>query len=57
MLWLKYFFAEKFSENIGVFFAQATDSFWKQFIIILVFEKNANFFSPKIGKNGRKLWS
>jgi hypothetical protein len=26
-------------------------------IITLVFEKNANFFSPKIWKNRRKLWS
>jgi hypothetical protein len=49
----KNIFAEKFGENIGVF-SQTTASFCKNVIIKLVFEKNA-IFSPKIGKNRRKL--
>jgi hypothetical protein len=48
-------FAEKFSENIGVFLLKLLLVFAKIVIIILVFEKNANSFaknwekSPKIG--------
>jgi hypothetical protein len=47
-------FAEKFSENIGVFLLKLLLVFAKIVIITLVFEKNANFFaenwqkSPKI---------
>jgi hypothetical protein len=50
---LKLFSPKKLSKNIGVF-AQSTASFCKKFIITSVFEKNA-IFSPKIGKNRRKL--
>jgi hypothetical protein len=49
----KNIFAEKFGENIG-FFAQTTDSFCKNLIITLVFDRKANFFA-KNGKNRRKL--
>jgi hypothetical protein len=40
--------------KILAFFAQTTASFCKDLIITLGFEKNA-IFSPKIGKNRRKL--
>jgi hypothetical protein len=46
-------FAEKFCEKIRVF-AQNKAKLCKNWIIALVFEKNANF-SQKIGKNRRKL--
>jgi hypothetical protein len=36
------------------FFTQTTANFCKKLILTLVFEKNA-IFSPKIGKNRRKL--
>jgi hypothetical protein len=42
-------------KKIGVF-AQTTASFCKKMIITLIFENNA-IFSPKIGKNRRKLLS
>jgi hypothetical protein len=35
------------------FFAQSTATFLQKMIKILVFEKNAKFFPPKIGKNRR----
>jgi hypothetical protein len=46
-----------FAKNGGnwALFAQTTASFCKKLIITLVFEKNAKFFSTKIGKNCRKL--
>jgi hypothetical protein len=46
-------FAKKIGEKIGVF-TQTTASFSKNWIITMVFEKNA-IFPPKIGKNRRKL--
>jgi hypothetical protein len=46
-------FADKFNQNIGVF-AQATVSFCKNCDRNIFFVKNA-IFSPKIGKNSRKL--
>jgi hypothetical protein len=53
----KNIFAEKISENIGVFGSnyRYVVVFAKNVIIILGFEKNANFFPPKIVKNRRKL--
>jgi hypothetical protein len=39
------------------FLTQIKGNFAEKVIISLVFEKNANFFSPKIGKKRRKLWS
>jgi hypothetical protein len=50
----KNIFAEKFSGKIGVFYSKTKPNFEKKLIITLVFEKNA-IFSPKIGKNRRKL--
>jgi hypothetical protein len=47
-------FAEKFSENIGVFLLKLLLAFAKIVIITSVFEKNA-IFSPKVGENRRKL--
>jgi hypothetical protein len=37
------------------FHAQNKAKLCKNWIITLVFEKNANFFSPKMGKSRRKL--
>jgi hypothetical protein len=46
----KIVFAQKFGENIGVFFAKTTASFFCENVgITLVFEKNANF-CPKLAK-------
>jgi hypothetical protein len=44
-------FAEKFSENIGVFCSNYSLFFGKKLIITLVFEKNANFFAEKWQKS------
>jgi hypothetical protein len=43
-----------FLAKIFAFFDRITASFCKNFIVTLVFEKNANFLQ-KIGKNCRKL--
>jgi hypothetical protein len=40
----KNIFAEKFSENIGGFFARTTASFWKNLIITLALEKKSQKF-------------
>jgi hypothetical protein len=45
-------FAEKFCKKMA-FFAQNKAKLCKNWIITLVFKKNA-IFSPKIGKNRRK---
>jgi hypothetical protein len=47
-------FSSKNLAKILAFFAQTTASFCNNWIITLVFEKNANF-EQKIGKNRRKL--
>jgi hypothetical protein len=47
-------FSPKLFAKMWAFFAQTAATFCKNLIITLVFEKNANF-SPKIGKNRRKL--
>jgi hypothetical protein len=47
-------FAEKFSENIGVFLLKLLLVFAKIVIITFVFEKNANFFAEN-WQNHRKL--
>jgi hypothetical protein len=52
----KIFSPKIFAKKLA-FLTQNKAKFWKKLIIILVFKKNANFFSPKIGKNRRKLWS
>jgi hypothetical protein len=56
MLWFfKYFRRKNLQKNLA-FLTQNKAKFWKKLIITLVFKKNA-IFSPKIGKNRRKLWS
>jgi hypothetical protein len=45
---------KKFGEKIGIF-AQNKVKLCKNWIVTLVFEKNANFCSPTIGKNRRNL--
>jgi hypothetical protein len=47
----KNIFAEKISENIGVFFIKLLLVFAKIVIITLVFEKNANFFAKNWHKS------
>jgi hypothetical protein len=47
-------FSPKFFAKKLAFFAQNKAKLCKNWIITLVFEKNANFL-PKIGKNRRKL--
>jgi hypothetical protein len=49
-----YDFKNIFAEKLA-FYAQTTASFCKNLIITLVFEKKTPRFSPKIGKNRRKL--
>jgi hypothetical protein len=56
MLWFLNIFAEKFNKKIGVLNSKKA-KLCKKLIVTLVFEKNANFFLPKIVENGRKLWS
>jgi hypothetical protein len=52
-MFLKIFWPKNLAKILA-FFAQATASFCKILIIPLVFEKTP-IFSPKIGKNRRKL--
>jgi hypothetical protein len=47
-------FSLKTLAKILAFFAQTITGFWKNMFVTLVFEKSA-IFSPKIGKNRRKL--
>jgi hypothetical protein len=47
-------FSQKNIAKILAFFAQTTASFRKNLTITLLYEKNA-IYSPKIGKNRRKL--
>jgi hypothetical protein len=47
-------FATKFGEKMA-FLTQNKAKLFKNLILRLVFEKTANFFSPKIVKNRRKL--
>jgi hypothetical protein len=56
MLRFKIYFRQKIGTDIAVFFAQITDSFCKNLILTLAYEKNANFL-PKFAKNLRKLGS
>jgi hypothetical protein len=51
---LKIFSPKKFAKILAVFLQTTTASFYKNLFITLVFVKNANF-SPKFGKNRRKL--
>jgi hypothetical protein len=50
----KNIFAEKFVEKYWRFLLKPLLVFWKNMIITLVFEKNANFLQ-KMGRNRRKL--
>jgi hypothetical protein len=50
----KSFFAKN-SAKLFALFAQTTATFGKNLIITLVLEKKRQFFSPKIGKNRRKI--
>jgi hypothetical protein len=52
---LKIFSPKNLAKKLA-FFAQTTAIFCKNLSITLVFEKNA-IFSPKMGKNRRKMWS
>jgi hypothetical protein len=48
-------FSQKKLANKSTFLTQVKGNFSEKVITTLVFDKNANFVSPKIGKNRRKL--
>jgi hypothetical protein len=52
MLWFFKYFRRKIQQKYWRFFAQTTASFFKNLIVTLVFENNANFFAENWQKTG-----